>query len=185
MPADTPLNQRSASELSALIGSGRVSVEAVVRACLARVGERDADVRAWAFIDPQAAIRQARELDKQPRRGPLHGIPIGVKDMIDTKDMPTQHNSPLFTGHRPSLDAAPVATLRAAGALILGKTDTTEFAAAGRWAATRNPHDLTRTSGGSSAGSAPRWRISRCRWRSARRPLARPSGQPRSAACSR
>ncbi len=99
-------------------------------------------------------MRQARELDKGPIRGLLHGIPIGVKDMIDTGDMPTQHNSPIYAGHRPAQDAAAVATLRAAGAIILGKTDTTEFAAAGRFAGTRHPLDPARTPGGSSAGSA-------------------------------
>ena len=99
-------------------------------------------------------IRQARELDKLPSRGPLHGIPVGVKDIYNTADMPTQHNSPIYTGHRPNADAATVGTLRAAGALILGKTDTMEFASTGRLAATRNPHNLARTPGGSSSGSA-------------------------------
>ena len=131
-----------------------LSAEEVVRACLARVAERDPAVRAWSYVDPAAVLRQARELDKRPVRGPLHGVPIGVKDMIDTADMPTQHNSPLFVGHRPALDAAAVATLRSAGAIILGKTDTTEFAAAGRRAATRHPLDPARSPGGSSAGSA-------------------------------
>ena len=111
-------------------------------------------VRAWSFVDPAAVLRRARELDKTPRRGPLHGIPVGVKDVIDTAEMPTQHNSPNFEGHRPALDAACVATLRSAGAIILGKTDTTEFAAAGRRAATRHPRDPARSPGGSSAGSA-------------------------------
>jgi Asp-tRNA(Asn)/Glu-tRNA(Gln) amidotransferase A subunit family amidase len=151
---ETKLNERSATELGALLSAGDASAEAIARACLARIAARDPQVRAWSHTDPAASLRQARELDKSPRRGRLHGIPIGVKDMIDTADMPTQHNSPIFAGHRPSLDAACVAILRAAGAIILGKTDTTEFAAAGRWAATRNPHDPARTSGGSSAGSA-------------------------------
>ena len=144
----------NATEMSAAIQAGTLTAETLARACLARIAARDPEVRAWSYVDPEAVIRQARELDKGPWRGPLHGLPVGVKDMIDTADMPTQHNSPLFAGHRPSLDAACVATLRAAGAIILGKTDTTEFAAAGRRAATRNPHDLRYTSGGSSAGSA-------------------------------
>ena len=147
-------NRLTASEIAASIRDGRMTAEAVVRACLARIAERDPALRAWVFVDPEAAIRHARALDAGPIRGPLHGVPIGVKDMIDTADMPTQHNSPLFVGHRPSLDAAAVATLRAAGALILGKTDTTEFAAAGRWAATRHSRDTRHTPGGSSAGSA-------------------------------
>jgi Asp-tRNA(Asn)/Glu-tRNA(Gln) amidotransferase A subunit family amidase len=147
-------NRLNASEIVAGIRDGRTTAEAESRDCLARIAERDAAVRAWAFVDPDAVIRQARGLDSGPIRGALHGVPIGVKDMIDTADMPTQHNSPLFVGHRPSLDAAAVATLRAAGALILGKTDTTEFAAAGRWAATRHPLDPRYSPGGSSAGSA-------------------------------
>jgi Asp-tRNA(Asn)/Glu-tRNA(Gln) amidotransferase A subunit family amidase len=84
----------------------------------------------------------------------LHGIPIGIKDMIDTADLPTQHNSPIYRGHRPGQDAACVAVLRAAGAIILGKTETVEFAAGGRKAPTTNPHDRGRTPGGSSSGSA-------------------------------
>jgi Asp-tRNA(Asn)/Glu-tRNA(Gln) amidotransferase A subunit family amidase len=147
-------NQLTAGEIAARIRAGELTAETVARACLARIAARDPDVRAWSFVDPDAVIRTARELDKGPIRGPLHGVPIGVKDMIDTADMPTQHNSPIFVGHRPSLDAAPVATLRAAGAIILGKTDTTEFAAAGRWAATRHPLDPRHSPGGSSAGSA-------------------------------
>ncbi len=153
MTQATP-DRLTASEASARIRAGTLTAEALARACLRRIAERDADVRAWAFVDPDAVLRQARELDKQAPRSPLHGIPVGVKDMIDTADMPTQHNSPLFQGHRPGADAAPVSILRAAGALILGKTDTTEFAAAGRFAATRNPHDFQRTAGGSSSGSA-------------------------------
>lgn len=150
MSGGRPLNDLTATEITA----GRFGAEEVARACLARIAERDAVVRAWSFVDPAAVLRQARELDKRPVRGPLHGVPIGVKDMIDTADMPTQHNSPLFVGHRPALDAAAVATLRSAGAIILGKTDTTEFAAAGRRAATRHPRDPGRSPGGSSAGSA-------------------------------
>jgi Asp-tRNA(Asn)/Glu-tRNA(Gln) amidotransferase A subunit family amidase len=147
-------NLLTATEIAARIRDGSLTAEAVARDCLARIAERDPAVRAWSFVDPATVLRQARELDKGPVRGPLHGVPIGVKDMIDTADQPTQHNSPIFTGHRPSLDAAPVATLRAAGAIILGKTDTTEFAAAGRWAATRHPLDQRHSPGGSSAGSA-------------------------------
>lgn len=151
---ERPPNELTASGMSAAMQAGRLGAEDLVRACLDRCAARDPAVRAWSWLDRDAALRQARELDKVPRRGPLHGIPIAVKDMIDTADMPTQHNSPVFQGHRPALDAACVSTLRAAGAVILGKTDTTEFAAAGRWAATRHPLDPARSPGGSSAGSA-------------------------------
>ena len=144
----------SAAAAARAIRDGQLTSEALTRACLERIAARDPVVKAWSYLDPAMALRQARELDKRPAMGPLHGVPIGIKDMIDTRDMPTQHNSPIYTGHRPGQDAACVETLRAAGAVILGKTDTTEFAAAGRPAATRNPHDPTRTAGGSSSGSA-------------------------------
>ena len=127
--------------------------EALVRSCLERIAERDKDVRAWTYVDPAYAIAQARELDGRPAAGPLHGIPFGVKDVIDTADMPTTQNSPLYQGHRPAKDAGCVAVVRHCGALILGKTDTVEFAAGGRKAATRNPHNFAHTPGGSSSGS--------------------------------
>jgi Asp-tRNA(Asn)/Glu-tRNA(Gln) amidotransferase A subunit family amidase len=151
---DDDISRLTAAEASASLRRGDITAEQLARACLGRIGSREADVRAWSYIDPDAVIRQARELDKLPSRGPLHGMPVGVKDIFNTADMPTQHNSPIYTGHRPNIDAAAVGTLRAAGALILGKTDTTEFAGTGRLAATRNPHDLSRTPGGSSSGSA-------------------------------
>lgn len=144
----------SAAQASAALAAGHLTSEELVRSCLARIAARDADVKAWSHVDPDHAIRTARELDKQPRRGPLHGIPVGVKDMIDTADMPTRHNSPIYANHRPGQDAVVVQVLRAAGAVILGKTDTHEFAAGGRLPATRNPHDIRHTPGGSSSGSA-------------------------------
>ncbi|WP_083656119.1 amidase [Mongoliimonas terrestris] len=154
MTDDSPLHALTASAASARLAAGTLTSEALTRACLERIAARDGDLKAFAYLDPDRAIRIARELDKEPRRSPLHGVPVAVKDMIDTADMPTAYNSPLFDGHRPSLDAACVAVLRAAGAVLIGKTETTEFAAAGRDAPTGNPHDLSRTSGGSSAGSA-------------------------------
>lgn len=144
----------SAAEAAAAIAAGRLTSEALVRSCLARIEERDPLVRAWAHVDPALAIHQARERDRTKPVGPLHGVPIGIKDMIDTRDMPTQHNSPIYVGHRPNQDAACVSLLRSAGAVILGKTETHEFAAGGRLPLTRNPHDVERTPGGSSSGSA-------------------------------
>jgi Asp-tRNA(Asn)/Glu-tRNA(Gln) amidotransferase A subunit family amidase len=124
-----------------------------VAACLARIAEREGEVGAWIHLDSGAALEQARAADAAPARGPLHGVPIGIKDIIDTADMPTAYGSPIYEGHRPAADAAPVALLREAGAVILGKTVTTEFAAvtAGK---TRNPRNLAHTPGGSSSGSA-------------------------------
>ena len=144
----------TATEAAAAIAAGRLHVETLARGCLDRIAAREDVLKAWSYIDPAMVLRQARELDQTPSLGPLHGIPVAVKDVIDTGDMPTSYNSPIYFGHRPAADAACVETLRTAGALIIGKTETTEFAAAGRDPTTRNPHDPNRISGGSSAGSA-------------------------------
>ena len=124
---------------------------------MARVRETDGNVQAWAFLDPDHALAQARAADEwrleaRPT-GPLHGVPVGIKDIFDTADMPTENGSVLHAGRTPSRDATVVAMLRAAGAVIMGKTVTTEFAtqAPGK---TRNPHDPAHTPGGSSSGSA-------------------------------
>jgi len=144
----------TATEAAAKLRDGTLTAEALTRSCLDRAAEREATVRAFIFLDPAMAIAAAREVDKAYAKGALHGLPIGIKDMIDTADMPTTHNSPIYQGHRPGQDAACVAVSRAEGAVILGKTDTLEFAAGGRRARTSNPHDETRTPGGSSSGSA-------------------------------
>ncbi len=133
---------------------GALTSAALVEACLERIAERDGDLRAWAFVDPDLALSQARSRDAETPRGPLHGIPIGIKDIIETVDMPTAYGSPVYAGHRPGTDAAVVDLLRQAGAVILGKTHTVEFAGVGRTPPTRNPHDFERTPGGSSSGSA-------------------------------
>jgi amidase len=145
----------TASEALAKLRRNELTVEQYAQSLLQRIQERDDAVRAWAFLDPEYVLEQARALDKVPKgkRGPLHGLPVAVKDVIYTKDMPTQHNSPLHKGDFPKLDAASVTILREAGALILGKTTTTEFAAKTPGPLTRNPHDPTRTPGGSSSGS--------------------------------
>ena len=146
-------NLLSASDAAAKIAAGELTSEALVADCLARIKARDPDIGAWAHVDPDHAIEQARALDRTPRLGPLHGIPVGIKDVLDTSDMPTGHGSVIYKGDRPSADSACVAALRRAGAVILGKTTTTEFASP--WAVgVRNPHDLTRTPGVSSSGSA-------------------------------
>ncbi|MGH3665727.1 MAG: amidase [Egibacteraceae bacterium] len=124
-----------------------------VEARLARIAERDPVVHAWAHLDPDLARGQADALDRDGPRGPLHGLPVGVKDIIDTAHLPTELGSPLHAGRRPAADAAVVTALRQAGALVLGKTVTTEFALY-HPGATTNPHDARRTPGGSSSGSA-------------------------------
>ena len=143
----------TATEIVAAIGSGRTSCEAVTRACLERIAAREAEVGAWAYCDADAAIAAARSIDRGARRGPLAGVPFGVKDIIDTSDMPTEWGTPIHKGRQPERDAACVALTRKAGGLLLGKTVTTEFANL-HPGKTRNPHDLTRTPAGSSSGSA-------------------------------
>jgi Asp-tRNA(Asn)/Glu-tRNA(Gln) amidotransferase A subunit family amidase len=153
----TNLHSLSASDAARLIREGVISAEQLLEACLARVREVDAQVQAWAFLDPDHALAQARAADEWRLEGrpigPLHGVPVGVKDIFDTADMPTENGSTLYAGRTPSRDATAVTMLRAAGAVIMGKTVTTEFAtqAPGK---TRNPHDPERTPGGSSSGSA-------------------------------
>lgn len=127
--------------------------EALVSNCLERIAEREDEVHAWAWIDPAKALAEARQRDREAPRSALHGVPVGIKDVIDTADMPTEYNSPIYRGHQPKWDAACVALLRRAGCVILGKTATTEFAN-NHPAATRNPHNLAHTPGGSSSGSA-------------------------------
>jgi Asp-tRNA(Asn)/Glu-tRNA(Gln) amidotransferase A subunit family amidase len=148
----TPLHQLTATEIVQAIGSGRASAEAVARACLERIADREPHVQAWQFLDRELVLNQARVLDRSGARGALHGVPVGFKDIIDTADMPTEYGSPIYEGHRPAADAACVALTRRAGGLVMGKTVTTEFANVypGK---TRNPFDPQRTPGGSSSGS--------------------------------
>ena len=143
-------NWLTAREALARIEAGDLTPVALMDACLDRWRARDAEVRAWTHLDPEAAL--ARAEDATP--GPLHGLPVGVKDILYTEEMPTSFNSPHFQDHWPNIDAAAVTLLRKAGAVMMGKLDTVEFAVNGRRAATMNPHDLTRTPGGSSSGSA-------------------------------
>lgn len=139
------------------IRAGEITSEALIRDCLERIADREGGVEAWTFLDPELALEQARQRDRQQRRGEslglLHGVPVGVKDIIDTGDMPTECGSAVFAGRRPTRDATVVSRLREQGAVILGKTVTTEFATycPGK---TRNPLDPSRTPGGSSSGSA-------------------------------
>ncbi len=126
---------------------------ATVQRYLDRISQRDNVIHAWAHLDPELAHAQARARDAESPRTALHGVPVGVKDIIDTADQPTSYGSQLWMGHRPARDADVIARLRDAGAVILGKTATTEFATY-RPGATRNPHNPGHTPGGSSSGSA-------------------------------
>lgn len=203
MRAVNPLYILTAGQALDLLKNNTITVEDYARALLSRISERDGIVKAWAYLgmsaptrrepavqfnlgkeantdavslDAELVLRQARALDQIPQgqRGPLHGIAVGVKDVMNTKDMPTQFGSPLYEGHRPGLDSSAVAILRAAGALIFGwptpaalesfraltmfsftgKTTTTEFTVTNSGPETTNPHDPERTPGGSSCGSA-------------------------------
>lgn len=151
------LHRLSATDTARAIAAGQVSAERVAQACLARIREVEPAVQAWQYLDEAHALAQARARDADRAEGrpcgPLHGVPVGVKDIIDTADMPTEDGTPLHAGRTPDHDASVVVALRAAGAVILGKTVTTECATytPGK---TRNPHDASRTPGGSSSGSA-------------------------------
>jgi Asp-tRNA(Asn)/Glu-tRNA(Gln) amidotransferase A subunit family amidase len=152
-------NLLTASDALAAMEAGGLDSETLVGACLRRIDEREKDVHAWASIDRDGAIAAARDADRARRKGatsgrPLLGLPVGIKDNIDTADLPTELGSPICRGRRPGSDAPVVELLRHAGAIVLGKTETVEFAAFGRPAPTRNPIDLSRTPGGSSSGSA-------------------------------
>jgi Asp-tRNA(Asn)/Glu-tRNA(Gln) amidotransferase A subunit family amidase len=148
-----PLNELSATEIADKIAAGETTCEAVARDCIARIAARDGLVKAWVNFDEKLTLDQARTLDRTPVRGPLHGVPIGLKDTIDTFDRPTEMGSSIYRGNRPKADAACVALLRRAGALILGKTATCEFAGSAP-PETTNPHNAAHTPGGSSSGSA-------------------------------
>ncbi len=139
------------------IRTGATSPTQLAAGCLERIEQTDGTLRAWAHVDRDGALRCAelleRELRDGVRRGPLHGVPIGVKDIIDVAAMPTRAGSPLRHGHMAATDAPVVAQLRAAGAIVLGKTVTTQFACFDP-AETVNPWNPARTPGGSSSGSA-------------------------------
>ena len=153
----TAPHELSASETVGMICEGRLSSVELVRSCLARIEETERAIQAWVHLEPEAALAQAEDLDRIRRAGratgALHGIPVGLKDIIDTKDLPTECGTPAFAGRRPERDAALVDRLREAGAVVMGKTVTTELAFMSP-NKTRNPHDPARSPGGSSSGSA-------------------------------
>jgi amidase len=149
----TDTNRLSAAEAAALIASGKLTAVKLAEDCLARIAAREEAVQAWAYIHQQQVLADARARDAEKPRSPLHGVPVAIKDIIDTAAMPTEYGSPIYAGHRPRADAACVALLKNAGAVILGKTVTAEFAMSypGK---TRNPLNPDHTPGGSSSGSA-------------------------------
>jgi len=150
------ITRLSVKELAAAVAGRELTAEAVTRAYAERIAALEPQVQAWQHFDAGQALDQARALDRGGAGGPLSGVPIGVKDLIDTADMPSTYGSPIYAQHRPPLDAACVASCRAAGAVILGKTVTTEFATfqPGPTRNPRAPRDAPHTPGGSSSGSA-------------------------------
>lgn len=147
----------TATEAARKVRDGELTSEALVEACIARIEEREPDVQAWHYFDPDMARTQARQADARKAAGEplglLHGIPVGIKDIINTSDMPTEDGTPANKGRQPEHDATCVGALRAAGAVIMGKTVTTELATR-HPGKTRNPHNIAHTPGGSSSGSA-------------------------------
>ncbi|MBA4327277.1 MAG: amidase [Polaromonas sp.] len=148
-----PLHQLEAWQAAALLARRELSATDLVRACLDRIAEREPEVQAFVQLAADAALVRARELDAGAVRGLLHGLPFGVKDLFDSFDLPTGYGSPIYAGQQPVADAAAVALCREAGAMLLGKTVTTELANMFP-GATRNPHSPQHTPGGSSSGSA-------------------------------
>ncbi len=147
------LNELSVAEVAKAIKSGQTTSEAVVCACLERIGARENVVGAWQCLEPDMALEQARDCDRKEANGLLHGVPIAVKDIIETQDMPTCYGSEIYEENFTNWDAACVTLVREAGAVIMGKSVTTEFAAFSP-GKTANPRNLRHTPGGSSSGSA-------------------------------
>ena len=147
----------TATEAVQAIASGRLSSVDLVKSCLAQIADTDASINAWAYLDPESALAQAAECDRIRKAGlgtgPLHGLPVGLKDVIDTRDMPTQRGTDIFKDRQPDKDARLVERLRESGAVIMGKTVTTELAFV-HANDTRNPHNTEHSPGGSSSGSA-------------------------------
>lgn len=146
--------QLSAQEAAQSIREGSITSVRLVESCLERIYEREPEVKAWAHFDAEAALASAYQLDRQDSRGPLHGVPIGIKDVISTKDFRTEYNSSIYSGHYPEKDAEVVNRINKAGMVVIGKTVTQEFATRGNAGPTRNPSNLNHTPGGSSSGSA-------------------------------
>jgi len=151
------LTALTAAEAASKLASGELTSEELVGACLARIAELEPQLHAWAYLDRERALAEAKVADERRREGkgvgPLHGVPVGIKDIIDTADMPTENGCAAFKGRQPVKDAVCVAALRAAGAIVLGKTVTTELAVF-HPSVTRNPRNPEHTPGGSSSGSA-------------------------------
>lgn len=147
------LESLSATQAIKALSKRDIRATDLLLSCLDRIGQKESIVKAWASLSKENALARAKALDKGPIKGLLHGLPIGVKDLFDTYDLPTSYGSPIYANNYPSTDAVSVALMRQAGGIILGKTISTEFASF-KPGHTSNPHDRTKTPGGSSSGSA-------------------------------
>ena len=147
------LESLSASQAARALASRDIKATDLLLSCLDRIGQRESLVKAWSSLGKEGALARAKELDKGSIKGILHGLPIGVKDLFDTYDLPTSYGSPIYANNYPASDAVSVALMRDAGGIILGKTISTEFATF-KPPVTHNPHHLKHTPGGSSSGSA-------------------------------
>lgn len=147
------LESLSASQAAKALAQREIKASDLLLSCLDRIGQRESIVKAWVSLGKENALARAKALDKGAIRGILHGLPIGIKDLFDTYDLPTGYGSPIYAKHYPSSDAVSVALMRQAGGIILGKTVSTEFASF-KSGPTSNPHDDQHTPGGSSSGSA-------------------------------
>jgi len=149
----------SARDAATAIAEKKISSVELVEECLKRIDSREEVVGAWAYIDRDLAIKEASLRDSQHVQGPLHGVPIGIKDVIDTIDLPTEYGSTIYAGHRPRREASCVSLVRRAGGVILGKTVTTEFALY-QPGKTTNPHNPAHTPGALQVAQQQRWQIS-------------------------
>ena len=147
------LESLSATQAAKALARREIKATDLLLSCLDRIGQRESTVKAWASLGKENALSRAKDLDKGAVKGLLHGLPIGVKDLFDTYDLPTSYGSPIYSHHYPAVDAVSVALLRQAGGIILGKTVSTEFATF-KPPITVNPHHGKYTPGGSSSGSA-------------------------------
>ena len=146
------LTKLSALEIATAIKVGETTSQAVTRALLERIEDREPDVDAWEYLDPDAAISAAKKLDDNPSDGLIHGVPVGVKDIIDTKGIPTTHGSPIHKENRPCVDAPCVSLVRDAGGLIMGKNGNLRICRTAAWK-DQNPHNPAHSPAGSSSGS--------------------------------
>ena len=188
--SDPLSKQATASEIARAVMSGKAKAGAVVEAALTRIETSEARINAFTDVLAERARKRAAEIDSGLHRGPLVGVPFAVKNLFDIKGLPTRAGSKInLDGPKATRDGALVRKLEAAGAILLGGLNMGEYAydftgENAHCGPSRNPHDPTRMTGGSSGGSPPPSLRARCRWRWAPTPTVRSACRPRCAACS-